>query len=200
MGAELAAEYAAVHPIVFGDRIDLPVSPYIVGETRDPEVRIVIGGKTEREFCAVREYLTRTASAERMIEFMNTLDEEQDFDALKIAGLLQRWRNITQGTRSRYNDSTDKFARADLPVHTVQLITSIAATPTYYPTEYDIPTGASDEEVLDHSTKLWELNGELKGVDSGDRAILKHVARDYDVLKADMIANGALEQGKEVVL
>ncbi len=201
MGAELAAEYAAVHPVVFGDRMDLPASPFIVGETRDPDVRIVIGGKTEREFCAVREYLTKTASADRMIDFMNSLEDETDFDAVKIGSLLNRWKNITKSTRGRYDSNSGSFARADLPVHTVQLITSVAATPTYYPTQFDIPSSASTEEVLAHADNLWALNGQLKSGDqSTDRAVLKHVASDYAILRDDIHRSQALREGQEAHL
>ncbi len=201
MGAELAAEYAAVHPVVFGDRMDLPVSPFVVGETKDPDVRIVIGGKTEREFCAVREYLSKTASADRMIDFMNSLEGETDFDAVNIGSLLKRWKNITRSTRDRYDSNSASFARADLPVHTVQLITSVAATPTYYPTPFDIPSSASTEEVLAHADNLWALNGQLKAGDQSiDRAVLKHVAADYAVLRDDIKRSQALREGQEAHL
>ena len=191
----------AVHPVVFGDRMDLPASPFIVGETRDSDVRIVIGGKTEREFCAVREYLTKTASADRMIDFMNSLEGETDFDAVKIGSLLNRWKNITKSTRGRYDSNSSSFARADLPVHTVQLITSVAATPTYYPTQFDIPSSASTEEVLAHADNLWALNGQLKSGDQSiDRAVLKHVASDYAILRDDIKRSQALREGQEAHL
>lgn len=203
MGAELAAEYAAIHPIVFGDRMDLPSSPFVVGQKRDPDVRIVIGGKTEREFCAVREYLTKTANVDRMIAFLEAKREEGTEDSgAEIIPALLRWKKIAQSKRNSYGtNSNPKFMRPDLPVHTIQLITQIGATPTYYPTPFDIPSSASTEEILSHADNLWSLNSQLKNGDQTvDRAVLKHVANDYMALRDDILSSQALRVGQEVKL
>ncbi len=212
MGAERAAEYAAAHPAVFGDRMNLPYTMYLEGENKNPAINITIGGKTEREFCAVREYLTRIVNAKRLKTFiankaLSASDSKQKQRLQGMIASISRWEDMIAQRRNRYGNIGDEgvIAKADLPIHGIQLITTIGQTPTYYPTEYDIPTGTSDSDVAQHAADLDALNERLKVQGSTlDRSRLKNVRTDYQIMAEDMRivtkAGVTLEEGKEVYI
>lgn len=149
-GAEQAAEYAAIHPWGFGDRLNLPYVNYIKGSPRNAAINITIGGKPERHFCSVRTYLSQNANPEGLIDYINSRIEQTDIEEqeylTRTLSLVKRWKNITDISRAKaYTEGSSvpwgeaPAIRADAPLLGIPLITSIGAKPTYYATAYDQP-------------------------------------------------------------
>lgn len=150
-GAEQAAEYAAIHPWAFGDRLNLPYTRYLEGSKTNPTINITIGGKPERHFCAIRDYLSKYANPDGLLEFIRSKleqssdSQERDFLA-RLAGRVERWKRRIDWVRQKQyapdlnqNPSDHTVIRPDRPLLSVSLVTSIGLSPTYYATEFDRP-------------------------------------------------------------
>jgi hypothetical protein len=136
-GMQRAGEYAAAHPLLFQDRLDLPWMQYLEGVRANPKVNIIIGGRTERGFSALRNELSERASSEGLKGFIleKISDTQDDNEASILKSLndrIERWESIVAKRRDNYKDYHSQVCRPDKPYQSIQLITSIGKLPTYY--------------------------------------------------------------------
>ena len=142
-GDEVRAElYAALHPVLFADRMEVPV----VGNTRPRDAavaNITIGGKPERLFNEIRTLLSDKAESGDFVEFAGARLESGDISEKDFA-VIQRWAGFVNGARKKYEkgDIAD-WTRPDLPAITLPLITKVGQTPVYYRTRADVPLTAT---------------------------------------------------------
>ena len=152
-GGEGAAEYAGLHGVIFGDRLNLPFTQFIYGRDENSAIRVTVGCRTERHFCAVREYLAEHANPAGYREYItqrmaSAPDEEQD----ALAGVLtdlDTWEAQMAEQRGEYAQG-GYVAAQDRPVHVIPLITDIGESrPPYYNTEFDRPAGSNIGQQID---------------------------------------------------
>lgn len=155
-GRERAAEYAAIHPLVFGDRLDIPVTYHMQGIRSNPDVMITIGGRPEIQFNAIREYLSRNANPEGLLEFIEqrgrrTHDHKKKAELETMAYRVRLWMQQAAKRRERYQNGHDlpTTPRYDLPHTSIRLGGEIGAFPTYYLTEHDAPIGTNVGDQLE---------------------------------------------------
>lgn len=166
-GADKAAEYAAGHPLTFGDRLNLPNTRFLQEAGGNPQILLTIGCSTERLFCAVRDYLRRNADPERFDAFLaRKIEQTQDADGKEpyviTKAALEKWQRMIDIHRERFydgNPDSNSIPRPDLPVHEAQLITNIGSKPPYYATEYDRPYGT---DLVTHLAQIREAKTSLK--------------------------------------
>ena len=146
-GSERSAEYAAIHPLVFQDRLNLPYTSLFRELNTNPTVNITIGGKAEKSFYAVREYLTENTSADGLIAFINEqifLGSDHDPSSLiQMIEDIQKWKANIEASRSKYSPNSFRVDISDRPNNAFQLTTSIGELPTYYArVGFDMPYGS----------------------------------------------------------
>lgn len=207
-GAEQAAEYAAIHPWGFGDRLNIPYVNYIKDRHDNNEINITIGGKPERHFCSVRTFLSQRANPDGLIDFIDTrinesgLDDREKAELIKTLSVVKRWRKITDASRQKAYIKDDESQwnrigsiRADTPQVGISLITSIGEKPTYYATEYDSPIDADPDEYdrfLQDQAQYFINTPPSDKIGAMRRLTLKGVLFDIAALRKD--------QGKEFSL
>lgn len=195
-GAERAAEYAAMHPLGFGDRLDLPYVSYLPRKAEDREISFTIGGRTEKHFCAVRKYLSQNADADGFIGFISQkLEDGSRDDQAALAGMipiLERWKSLINYARERsYSNRDSSLPRPDYPLIGAMLITSIAKHPTYYLTEFDQPNSLEPDEY-DRYLRQKESYFSDQNDDALREAVYWSVVEDMNALRK--------AQGREFVL
>jgi len=156
-GAENAAEYAGIHPLVFGDSLDVPTEGYIDNRSK-AQINITIGGSTERHFCAIRDFLTKNASYEGLEEFI-----EQKIEWAENTEEASVLKDIQEQVRFLQNN------RPALPSLGISLITDLAHKPVYYATEHDKPLGTG----VNHSIVLLKGQEILLSKQKGQEAALQ---------------------------
>lgn len=155
-GRQFSAEYAAIHPIIFDDLLDLPKTRYMTGSPELPVINMTIGGRPERHFCAVREFLSSNATAKGFIEFlkqrMSTNPTEEAFLSRTLE-VVKRWQRRRDFVAKQFKfESLNGSPRN--PKIEVALITSIGTKPTYYTTGFDKPFGTPVDEHLTYLAKI----------------------------------------------
>ncbi len=143
-GAERAAEYAAAHPIIFEDRLSVPATNTF-DDGRKADLLITIGGRPERHFNAIRNFLSKNVTSDGLIRYVltkaaQTTDETERLNLQRLAQRIQRWEEIITHTRAGYRRGT-RTVRADLPIHELLEITTLGEAPTYYASKFDRPDG-----------------------------------------------------------
>jgi hypothetical protein len=166
-GKEEAAVYAAAHPFIFRDRVNLPFANYYQPQdglretsiTQNPHILLTIGGEPERQFCAIREFLAKEANPEGFKEFIQkkaeaTTDEQEKSYYTRIIRATQRWQQIVDTQRKNIGNSPNNNSqnRADFPIHVIPLITKIGEKPVYYATPSDEPYGVDLNQHINNVT------------------------------------------------
>ncbi len=184
-GFNQAAEYAAMHPIAFGDRLDLPYINYL-NNSRPANIVITIGGRTERHFCAVRDYLSNHANPTGLIDFIKrkssaTKSPEERKELFHTLKLVNRWKKIIDAGRKQEADQPieeNSILRPDQTSHNISLITDLGYTPTYYNSEFDRP---NSHNVSQHLREL-VLIGDLLEQSKCDNTSITELALKKDKL------------------
>lgn len=182
--------YAALHPFLFGDRLEVPT----VGESmpRDTAVAsITIGGKAERLFNEIRTLLSDKAQSTDFVSYAADRHAEGEISDRQMA-VIDRWVNGLEANRSHYEKKgIGKWARADLPAITIPLLTPVGQTPVYYATRADIPltpenmraiveTGGIDE-YYEARLEAEQANG-TEPPTSKERIQIRHAIEDMTIL------------------
>ncbi len=139
-GAENAAEYAAIHPLVFRDQLAIPSDGYFGSEGEAVDVNITIGGRSERHFCAVRDFLRREANSDGLVDFVKNKiakseDQDERINLQQVADDVEAWEE------QRLIDPQEQIG--------ISLITDIGHKPVYYATEYDVPQGTDLKDAIE---------------------------------------------------
>lgn len=201
-GSQRAAEYAAMHPLPFGDRLNLPFTSYLQGVSDNPTINITVGGRTERHFCAIREYLSTTANPTRLVAFIEAkidqgIADEEVTQYTRMIQQINRWERRVGVIREKYVDEHDpnpKLARPDKPLHDIMLVTNVGYTPTYYATEYDRPWDSDAGQYYDYlQSEVEQLATKAKSADLAQENALKR-SRLHGV----MFDIAALREAREV--
>lgn len=184
------ALYAALHPIIFGDQLGVPVLPAVMRRNLGL-VTITIGGRPERLFNHVRDVISEHATIEGLTTYIQKkvqgeTDQKRINTLMHIQKRLQNWHETTENRRVRYSvDDSFRYASADLPLLMLPLITTIGQHPVYYQRAYDLPLTQST--IAEISDKLMDGLMEQKFFEFGDtgheaRALLKSLQTDMRVL------------------
>ncbi len=151
-GHLLAGHYAVIHPVVFQDLLALPPMDSIISEDGQSWANITIGGRPERLFNRIRELLSEHAMPEDFLQYVcenahnHTDDKQRQETIIKMASW---WVGALRQRQEKYKTQPHPhWARADLPLITVPIITSIGTHPVYYLTPYDTVLTAENIKSL----------------------------------------------------
>lgn len=156
-GHALAGHYAAIHPVVFQDLLSLPPLSSIIDEDSS-WANITIGGRPERLFNRIRELLSEHSSPEDFLQFVqdniHNYSENPEYQD-SVVKRIAYWVVALKNRREQYKtQSSQNWARADLPLITVPIITDIGAHPVYYFTPYDIALTRENIEMMRKGQKI----------------------------------------------
>jgi len=162
----------------------------------NPLYNIVLGGRSEKEFDLVRDYVSTHASMEGYMKYVQTrAHEESDPDMeqqlLHLHAKLQRLDRITSHIAQARYSQTPQAAdalRPDHPYMTMSFTTKIGRQAPYYATEVDVPTGSdipSQIEMIEGQIMDIETSGLSKSEITKQRVNLEWVIFDLKALLED---------------
>lgn len=208
-GHKEAHRYAGYHDAIFQDLLSLPFTKYLYQMDKDakfaeygspivhnPLYNIVLGGRSEKEFDLVRDYVSTHASMEGYMKYVQTrAHEESDPDMeqqlLHLHAKLQRLDRITSHIAQARYSQTPQAAdalRPDHPYMTMSFTTKIGRQAPYYATEVDVPTGSdipSQIEMIEGQIMDIETSGLSKSEITKQRVNLEWVIFDLKALLED---------------